>query len=134
MVEVGLFVLGGLFALLWVSVIVLPLLYRFPLALYWAFRGWVRWRAVALCLVPPVIWSFIFLLAALAVTLFLPNAASSLRSSRGFWLGQDLALVVSIGRVLFSKAARFDMRRDFLDFVLPHLTAAGGTVITQNPS
>ena len=125
MVEVGLFIVGILFATLWFGVIVLPLIYGLPLALYWAAKGWAGWKAPALYLVPPVIWSGIFLGVALVITLFFPAVGSYLRDSGGFWWGQNVAVLVSIGRVLFSKASRLDMRSDFLKFMLRHLTIAG---------
>ena|SRR2546426_11370946 len=125
MIEVGLLIAGVLFGILWFSVIVLPLFNGLPLALYWAARGWAKWKAAALYLVGPVIWSVILLGAALAVTFLFPMAVSYLRDSRGLWLGQNVGVIVSIGRVLFSKAARLDIRNDFMDFMLPHLTDAG---------
>jgi len=128
-VEAGLFVVGGLFGLLWFSVIILPLFYGFPLTLYWAVRGWVRWRAAALYLIPPVIWSVIFFLAALVVTLFFPKAGSYRRCSAGIWLGQNFFIVLSIARGLFSKNTRLDMRKAFLHFVLRQLTPVGTAAI-----
>ena len=55
----------------------------------WAAKGWAGWKAPALYLVPPVIWSGIFLGAALVITLFFPAVGSHLRDSGGFWWGSE---------------------------------------------
>lgn len=125
MIEVGLFVLGIILAVVWFSVIALPVLYGFPRALYWALRGWARWRGAFAYLVAPLVWTIIFLGGAFAVTIFSPNAAHYLLRSGGFGVGQELGVIVCVGRAIFSKSTRLGMADDFLNFIRPYLTPQG---------
>jgi hypothetical protein len=114
-----LFNAGVFLGILWFSVIALPVLYGLPRATWWAMRGRVRWRAVARFLAAPIIWSFLFLGAALLLP---PSIAQHLQSSWAFAWGQWFGVIVCTVRAIGAPSARQALNLDFLDVVRPHLS------------
>lgn len=130
-VEAGLFLAGIFLSIWWFSVIILPIVYGFPRAFSWVARGWAKWRAPAYYLLTPVIWTIVFTATIIVTRVYWPGVVEYLRHSRGFDVGQLLGLFIAIGRALFSKSARRDINRDFLDFMIPHITRTGVAVIEE---
>ena len=113
--EIGLFFSGSLFAIWWFAVTILPLVYGLPRSTTWAARGWARWRAPLRYLAVPIMWNFLFLLITLGLVLFLPDVATYLMQSWGIAFGQMVGLAIAIGRLVFAKFAREDIRADYLE-------------------
>ncbi len=130
--EIGLFVAGLVFAICWFAVTILPLVYGFPRSATWAARGWVRWRAPLRYLAVPIIWNFLFFLITLGLVLFLPDVAAYLMQSWGVAFGQMVGLAIAIGRLVFAKSAREDIRADFLDAIRPYLTPDGLVTVGES--
>lgn len=123
--ELALLFTGVLLGIVWFRVIVLPPVYGFPRGLYWAARGWVRWRVPFRYLLIPLIGTVAFLAVALTVTIFLPDVANYLPQSGGFGVGLTVGILLEITRAIFSKSKRVAMTRDFTGFMKCHLTVAG---------
>lgn len=130
-VEAGLLFAGIFFSIWWFSVIILPIVYGFPRAFYWVARGLAKWRAPAYYLLTPVIWTIVFTATIIVLQVYWSGVVEFLRHSRGFGVGQLLGLFIAIGRAVLSKSARLDMSRDFLSFMIPHLTPTGVAAIEE---
>ena len=125
LLDIAMFLFGMLFGHLWFSVIVLPLVYGFPRALFWAARGWVKWWSPVRYLRSFWLWAGIFTGIALILTIFLPSVAAYMRDSFMLNFGSMWGGVLTAGYAIFSKSARQDLRHDFLEFMIPYLTSAG---------
>jgi hypothetical protein len=124
-VEFFLFFLGALLAIWWFSVTVHPLGYGLPKALYWCYRGLFSWRILANFVVPPALWNFAFVGAAVVLVVWFPSVASRLRASITCAVGQWLALLGSLIYV-FTREGRASLREDFLDTAMHY-------VVTKDP-
>jgi hypothetical protein len=123
--EIGLFIASVLLVTLWFSVIILPVFYAFPRALYWAMRGWAKWRGALAYLIGPLVWTIIFSGVAIALTFLTPSVTGYLRRSPGFNIGQTFGVIIALGRVVFSRSARLDISSDFSNLMSPYLTPRG---------
>ena len=122
LIEGMLFTVGALFAIWWFGLVVLPVIYGFPLSFFWAMRGWVKWYTPFLFLINPFLWSallfglaYILLVSDLIVAVYIYNSVGS-------FLGQWFGMLLCIGRIIFSKSAQKDIRDDYIDFVKHYLT------------
>ena len=129
LVEFFLFWIGVLLGIWRFGSVFLPILYGFPRGLYWAFRGWAKWRAPFIYLVSPVLWSVALIVITLVLFIFTPKVATYLTQSRGFAIGQFVGIGLLIVRVLFSRSTHIDMADDFYAFMGSHLTPAGATMV-----
>lgn len=122
--RVALFLVGVAFALVWFSVVILPLVCGFTRSLYWWFKGWVRLSAPLRYLWVSTAWFF----GIFGLLFFLAFKVPVLRPyllSDSLITGQEAGLVLWAAKAIFVKSARADIDADFLDFIRPHLTAAG---------
>jgi hypothetical protein len=131
LLEIGLFFVGILLGILWFGVIVLPLFYGFPRALYWTLRRWANWRISLLYLLSPIGWTLGFAAVVLFMVPLLPEFATYLANSSPFMNGQVFGFLLSVCRASFFKSARYDIARDFSNFLLPHLTEQGRRVFVR---
>ena len=128
-VDYALFLLAICFGIVWFSVIALPLLYGVPRSTWWALRGRLKWRAIPAYLVSPIVWSFIFVGAAMLLEHFTPSVARYLYSSAAFFWGQWFGIILSAIRTVGAASTRKALNEDFLDFVGRFLTAHGRDLV-----
>lgn len=116
MVDVLLWVAGILVGALWFSIILLPLFYGLPRSIYWIFKGVLRKAAITSYVLGPVIWTIIFLVAALVINEYFPRTRALLFNDAGFAYGQWIGVFLMSIRSL-SKDGRRDLDKDFFSTV-----------------
>jgi hypothetical protein len=117
MLSILLFGLGVALGAWWFTVIVLPLLYGFPRAVYWVFRGAVKPAAAIRYLGTVILWTAVFVFAAFVLLTVRPSAATYLYNSAAFFYGQWFGVGGSLVYALTSKG-RADLRADFAAVML----------------
>jgi hypothetical protein len=110
-----LFVVGFALGFLWFSVVLLPLFYGLPRSIYGILKGQLRKPAVTTYILGPVIWSIVFVFAAVVVDRFFPGVVAENSVLYGQWAGILLLLIRC-----FTKDGRRDLREDFSSKVAHH--------------
>jgi hypothetical protein len=76
-------------------------------------RGKLKGRAVFAYLVSPVMWTVIFVGAAVLLDMFWPKTIQYIYKSAGFFFGQWFGIIGALFKSL-TKLSRQDLREDFL--------------------
>lgn len=114
--EIILFIIGLLLGTWGFSVLVLPLVYGFPKAIYWTAKGLLRRSSALSYLIIPIIWMIVFVSLFFVLGKLTPNIVNRLSESSGFQGGMIGGFVLMIFRA-FSKRGRRDLQEDFWSFV-----------------
>ena len=93
------------------GVIVLPTLYGIPRVLYHVSQGTLRLRAVVVYMTPVIVWSILFTVAFVVVSL-VGGRSDPLYNSRDFAIGQFLGVISGVGQAL-TRQGRLDLTTDF---------------------
>jgi len=118
-VELLLFVTGSLLGLWYTAVLVLPLFYGVPKALFAWFRKELQFRAVLAYLIAPFLW-MVFLTAILAgMRSFWRTGFNYFQESGGFNFGDALGSLTLVTNALLSRKAQSNMKIEFEKFVQP---------------
>jgi hypothetical protein len=118
--ELVLFVAGFLLGLWYTAMLVLPLFYGVPMALFAWFRKELRFRAVLVYLIAPLFWMVFFTAILVGMRSFWHGGFNYLQESGCFNAGDALGSVVLIANALLSKKAKANLKREFDEFVLPY--------------
>ncbi|MBI3452317.1 MAG: hypothetical protein HY057_05690 [Rhodospirillales bacterium] len=130
-IDIGLLFAGLLFGVLWFSFVLLPVFYGIPRATWWALRGRVRWRAILLYLIAPIIWLLVIFGAEFLLHRFLPDIFWHLNSSAAFNWGWLIGIGICVIRVIGGRSARDDLNHDFFRFVGRYLTPIGKRILEE---
>jgi hypothetical protein len=118
--ELLLFVTGFLLGLWYTSLLVLPLFYGVPKALFAWFRKELHFRAVLAYLIAASFWIVFFTAILVSMRSFWRGGFNYLEESGGFNAGDALGCLVLIANALLSKDAKANMKSEFDEFVLPY--------------
>jgi len=115
--EIIFFIVGFLLGIWGFSILILPLVYGFPRAIYWTAKGLLKKSAIFSYLVSPILWTVIFVSLFFILSRFTPALANRFSESWGFQGGIVVGILLMIFRPLFSKSSRRDLQEDFWSFV-----------------
>lgn len=118
--ELFLFVTGFLLGLWYTAMLVLPLFYGVPMALFAWFRKELHFRAVLAYLIAPLFWIVFFTAILAGMRSFWYLGFNYLQESGGFNAGDALGCLVLIGNALLSKKAKANLKSEFDEFVQPY--------------
>jgi len=118
--ELLLFVTGFLFGVWYTAMLVLPLFYGVPKALFAWFRKELQFRAVLAYLIAPFFWIVFFTAILVGMRSFWRTGFNYLQESGGFNFGETLGILALIANALFSKKAKANMKIEFEEFVQPY--------------
>lgn len=107
--EIILFIIGLLLGLWGFSVLILPIAYGLPRAIFWTSRGLLKKQSILSYLITPIIWTVVFIGLFIALNKFAPNLSNHLSKSSGFRYGIIIGVVPMIFRA-FSKSGRKDLQ------------------------
>ncbi len=119
-VELLLFVTGFLVGLWYTAMLVLPIFYGVPKALFAWFRKELHFRAVLAYLIAPFFWMVFFTAILAGMRSFWRTGFNCLQESGGFNFGDVLGSLTLIANALLSKQAKANMKIEFEEFVQPY--------------
>lgn len=118
-VELLLFVTGFLFGVWYTAMLVLPLFYGVPKALFACFRKELPFKAVLAYLIAPFFWTVFFTAILVGMRSFWRVGFDYLQESGGFNFGDALGSLTLITNALLSRKAQSNMKIEFEEFVQP---------------
>jgi len=117
MLDIVLLILGVLLGFLWWKVIILPLFYGIPKALYYVSKGLLRKSAILFYLSSFILWNLFFIVIAAILVKFFPEVSNSLMNSGTFAIGQFIGIGLSACYML-TKKCRNDLNLDFWEVMI----------------
>lgn len=112
LIQIVLFGIAAGLGAWWFTVIVLPIFYGLPRSIFWTIRGKLKSTSSLVYLLTFLLWTFLFTLAAILLLKLLPQAATYLYNSPGFFYGQWFGVFGALLRAI-SKSGRKNLKEDF---------------------
>lgn len=113
---VGIFIYAQMF---------LPILYSFPRSIYLYFKGQLRFIAIPLQFVAPIIWTIVLIVFGFLLASFAPSVLAFTQTNSGFLFGTWVSLPVLLFQSFISRKGRADMRADFDQANAKYFTESG---------
>ena len=131
MLEIVLLVVGVLLGIWWWSVIILPLFYGIPKAFYYVLKGLLRKSAILFYLSSFILWNLFFIVIAVILVMFFPQAVNTLRNSGTFGIGQIIGVAISVIN-MFTKGGLRSLNDDFWDVMIIRRYWKTSDLLSQN--
>lgn len=119
LIQIVIFIVAAGLGVWWFSVIILPIFYGLPKAIFWVIKGELKASSVLVYIGTFLLWMFIFTLVAFLLIKFFPAKADYVYKSNAFFFGQWVGVIISVIKTL-SKSGREDLNQDFWDAMKRH--------------
>jgi len=123
--ELILIVAGACFVTTIIHWIAIPVLYGFPLVLYWTLRRYLKWRTPFLYSSKPVFYGGVLLVAMILLSSLFFRVSVSVLTNFWFTSGILLGLILRLAHITIFKSARTEIHNDLVDRVKAYVTPKG---------